>query len=151
MPRLRVEADGLSVRVVGPHLGAAGEARARPRHGPRALAAGLLLGLRWRLGRRRLLLRLAEDLLLGLPLEQLDELLGVDRLALEQDLRDPVHALAALGEEVLRGLVGLLDEAADLVVDLARDLVRVVGLRGELAAEEGLGAIVSEHPGAESL
>ena len=32
--------------------------------------------------------------------------------------------------------MGRLDDAADLVVDLARDLVGVVGLGRELAAEE---------------
>jgi hypothetical protein len=34
--------------------------------------------------------------------------------------------------------VGVLDDAPDLVVDLPRDLLRVVGLLGELAAEERL-------------
>jgi hypothetical protein len=35
-------------------------------------------------------------------------------------------------------VVGLLDDPADLVVDLARDLLRVVRLLRVLAAEEGL-------------
>ena len=47
--------------------------------------------------------------------------------------------------------MGGLDDAADLVVDLAGDLVRVVGLGGELAAEEGLAAVVAEDARAEAL
>src|SRR5262245_1110723 len=140
------------VRIVGPHLGrAAGKAGARARDRARALAAGLAL----RLGRR---LRLvgglfvgAEDLVLGLARQQLLELLGVDRLALEQDLRDLVETLAMLEQDVLRGLVRLLDDAPDLVVDLARDLVGVVGLGRELAAEERLRAVVAEDARAEPL
>ena len=97
------------------------------------------------------LVLVAEDLLRRTALEQLHELLGVDRLALEQEVRDPVEVLAVLGQQVLGGLVGLLDDAADLVVDLARDLVRVVGLGGELAAEEGQRAVVAEDAGAEAL
>ncbi|MDQ3849159.1 MAG: ATP-dependent zinc metalloprotease FtsH, partial [Actinomycetota bacterium] len=42
-----------------------------------------------------------------------------------------------------------LDDAADLVVDLARDLVGVVGLGAELAAEERLAVVVAEHARAE--
>ena len=83
------------------------------------------------------LLVAAEDLFLGLAGEQLDELLALDRLALEQDLRDVVELLAVLGEDVARRLVRLLDDAPDLVVDLAGDLVGVVGLGGELAARKG--------------
>ena len=47
--------------------------------------------------------------------------------------------------------MGVLDDAADLVVDLARDLVGVVGLGGELAAEERLAAVVAEDARAEAL
>src|SRR5262249_8576148 len=89
------------------------------------LAGGALLLDRRSLRRLRLLLVRA-DLVLGLALEQGDELLRLDRLALEQDLRDRVEVLAVLGEDVLGGLVSVLDDPADLVVDLAGDLVRVV-------------------------
>ena len=58
---------------------AAGVARARPRHRPRALALGPFR-LRRRLDRLRRLLLVDEDLVLGLAVEQGDELLGVDRL-----------------------------------------------------------------------
>ena len=73
----------------------------------------------------------------------------LDRLALDEDLGDRLELLAVLGEDVLRPLVRGLDDAADLVVDLARDLVGVVGLGGELAAEERLAVVVAEHARAE--
>ena len=44
-----------------------------------------------------------------------------------------------------------LDDAADLVVDLARDLVGVVRLGRELAAQERLAVVVAEHARAELL
>src|SRR5690242_13424747 len=107
-----------------------GEARPRPRRRPCALA---LRPLRLRLRLDRLVLVLVdEDLALGLAVEEGDELVGVDRLALEQDLGDPIEVLAAIGEEIFGRLVGGLDDAADLIVDLARDLVRIVGFGGEL-------------------
>ena len=116
--------------------------RARTRGGTR----------RWyRSARSRPRLRRIRRRLPRCAVEQGDELLGVDRLALEQDLRQRLEVVAALVEDVLGGLVGLLDDAADLVVDLAGDLVGVVGLGGELAAEERLTAVVSEHARAEAL
>ena len=60
-----------------------------------------------------------------------------------------LERLAVLGEDVLGPLVGGLDDAADLVVDLAGDLVGVVGLGGELAAEERLAVVVAEDARAE--
>src|SRR5919198_32847 len=62
-----------------------------------------------------------EDLPLGLALQQRDELLLLDRLALEEDLADRRQRLTVLTEDVLGALVGALDDPADLVVDLARD------------------------------
>src|SRR2546425_7557477 len=41
-------------------------------------------------------------------------------------------------------LVAVLDDAPDLVVDLARDLVRVVGLGAHLAAEERQVVVAAE-------
>src|SRR6478752_1432489 len=119
---------------------AASESRARTRSGTRALALSP-----FRLGRglgrfRRRLFLVDEDLLRRLAFEQGDELLGVDRLPLQQQLRNPLKLLAAFAQQALRGLVGALDDAADLVVDLARDLIRVVGLGAELTTEEGLAA-----------
>jgi glycosyltransferase involved in cell wall biosynthesis len=100
-------------------------------------------------GQRRLLG--AEHLLLRLAGEQLDELLALDRLAAKQDLGGQVELLAVLVQHGARQLVRLLDDAPDLVVDLARDLVRVVGLGRELASEEGLAVVVAEHARAELL
>src|SRR4051794_21552099 len=130
---------------------AAGEAGA----GARRWAGALALGAFGRRGGRsrlaRLLLLVGEDLLRRLAGEQGDELLGIDRLPLQQQLRDPLEILAALAEQALRALVGALDDAADLVIDLAGDLVGVVGLGAELATEEGLTAVVAEDAGAEAL
>ena len=122
---------------------ATGEPGPRPRVRPRALAGGTFR-LGRRLGRRRGLLVVDEDLLHRFTVEQGDELLRVDRLVLEQDLRDRVELCALVVEDVLGGLVGGLDDATDLVVDLTGDLVGVVGLGGELATEEGLAAMVAE-------
>ena len=60
-----------------------------------------------------------------LPDEQLDELLSLDGLALEQDLRGHVELVAAVLQHLAGGLVGVLHNAAGLVVDLTCDLVRV--------------------------
>jgi hypothetical protein len=92
--------------------------------------------------RRRLLG--PEDLLLGAAGEQGVELGLLDRLALDEDLGDRGQVLAVRGEDVPRLLVRGLDDAADLVVDLARDLVGVVRLGRELAAEERLTVVVAE-------
>src|SRR5688572_27608737 len=130
----------------------AGEAGARER--ARDVPAGAIGGrgqlraLRGPVGGRRVG---AEDLFLGLAGEQRLELLALDRLALEQQLGDVGERLAVLGEDVLGLLVGALDDAADLVVDLARDLVGVVGLGGELAPEERLPVVVAEYARAELL
>src|SRR5215208_2747685 len=108
---------------------AAGVPGSRPRDWPGALALGLFR-LRRRLGGGRGLL-LDEDVLRGGSFEQSGELLGVDRLPLEQDLGDVVELVVLVGEQVLGSLVGGLDDAADLIVDLTGDLVGVIGLRGE--------------------
>src|SRR5215211_5557089 len=142
------------VRVVRAHVrGATRQARAGPGHRPRTLAAGRLGGLGLGLVRDPGLLVLlgAEDLLLGGAIEELGELLRVDGLALQEDLRDRIERRTPLDQEVLGRLVRFLDDAADLVVDLAGDLVRVVRLRGELPSEEGLRAVVPEDAGTEAL
>mgnify|MGYP000915167492 CR=1 FL=1 len=74
----------------------------------------------------------------------------------EERVRDEVRGQAlervAVGHGLplsLGALVRGLHDAADLVVDLAGDLVRVVRLRRELAAEERLAVVVAEHARAE--
>src|SRR5262249_45030343 len=140
------------LRVVEPAVlrGAAGETRTRELALARlTLARDRARQLR-RLGRGKLLL-LAPDLELGLALEQRLELLGLDRLALEEQLADRLEVAPVLLEDVDRHLVGALDDPPDLVVDLTRDLVRVVRLGAELAAEERLPVVVAEHARPELL
>src|SRR3954468_150907 len=128
---------------------AAGQAGARER--ARGLAARALGSGLARDGRARRRSLGAEDLILGLAGEQALELLLLDRLALDEDLGDRAQLLAVLGEELLGALVRGLDDAADLVVDLARDLIGVVGLGRELAAQEGLAVVVAEDARTELL
>ena len=66
-------------------------------------------------------------------------------------MRDPVQLLHVLAEHCERELVRLLDHAADLVVDLAGDLLGVVGLGAVVAAEERLVVAAAEHARAELL
>src|SRR5436305_12064567 len=111
-------------------------------------------GLRGRLRRLGGLLGLvlgAEDGRRGLAGEQALELVGLDRLALEQDLRRGVEVRPVRAEDVARHLVRLLDNAADLAVDLARYVIRIVGLGAELAAQERLAMVVAEDTRAELL
>ena len=95
---------------------------------------------------------LAEDLFRGLALEQRLELLAVDRFVPSSSSSEIVVSCSRCSrEDVLGLLVRALDDAADLVVDLARDLVGVVRLGGELSAEERLAVIVAEHARTELL
>src|SRR5205085_3204368 len=107
--------------LVAAHLrGAARETR--PGERPRRFAFGPARG-RGRRGQLGLYLGfLGEHFLLVLAVEQREELLLLDRLALDEDLGDLFEVGAVFGEDVLRALVRGLDDAADLVVDLARDL-----------------------------
>src|SRR4051794_9750604 len=127
---------------------AAGQAGARQRtRAALALGGGLLDGER-RSARR---LVGTEDLLLGLAGEQRLELLLLDRLALDEDLGDDLERVLVVGEDVLGALVRALDDPPDLVVDLPGDLVGVVGLGRELAAQERLAVVVTEDARAEPL
>src|SRR4051794_5452717 len=114
-------------RLAEPRLG---RLEAGTRHGPRALALRLALLRRRQLGRLRddRLVR-AEHVALSLAVEQLEELVALDRLATQEDLRGVGELLAVLLEDRPRELVRLLDDAADLAVDLAGHVVGVVGLR----------------------
>src|SRR5256885_6534623 len=124
--------------------------RAGEREGPRArLALALRLLLRLRRGSGGLLL--GEDGRLVLACGEPLELIAVDRLALDEDLGDAVELLHVLAEHRERELVRLFDDAADLVVDLARDLLGVVGLSAIVAAEERLVVAVTEDARAELL
>src|SRR5680860_654086 len=99
---------------------------------------GVLVGLALELGGGAggLGVALGEDDVLGLAGQQADELVALDRLALEQDLGEQLQGVAVLGEDVAGALVGLLDDPADLGVDRARQVVGVVGLGVHVAPEE---------------
>ena len=56
-----------------------------------------------------------------------------------------MQLLHVLGEHLAGALVRLLDDAADLVVDLARDLLGVVRLGAHLAAEERHVVVAAEQ------
>src|SRR5262249_13326184 len=124
--------------------------RARQREGPRlrqlpALRLQLLLllgGLRVQLG---------EHGRLVLAREQALELILVDRLALDEDLRDPVQVVHVLAQHAQSELVPVLDDPAHLVVDLAGELLGVVRLVAHVAAEERQIAVPAEHAWAELL
>src|SRR5215211_3714403 len=131
--------------------GAAGEPRAgQLRRGRgRRLALGRLRRERRRHRHGRRLG--AKHLVLALAGQQLDELLALDRLAPQEDFGGRLELLPVLLEHRAGRLMRLLDDPADLVVDLPRDLVGVVGLGRELAPEEGLAVVVAEHARAELL
>ncbi len=122
---------------VGPGLRRA-TGQPRPWRDARGFALGPVRG-RGRAGQLGLgLLFHAEHLLLALAVEQRQELLLLDRLAFDEDLGDFLEVVPVLGQDVGGALVRGLDDAPDLVVDFAGDLVGVVGLGRELAAEEWL-------------
>src|SRR5579884_377904 len=138
---------------IPPELLSRSAGQTRPGQRARGLAPGTVRGGRGRrygnLGRRRSLG--AEDLLLGLSPQEGLELLLLDRLALDQDLGQLGQRRAVLGQDVLGLDVGRFDDPSDLVVNLASDLVRVIGLGAELAAQKRLAMIVAEDPGAQFL
>ncbi len=70
---------------------------------------------------------------------------------LDQEPRDRVQFADVVAEDGIGQLVGLLDHAADLVVDLAGNLLRIVGLGTDVAAQERLVVVVTEHARTELL
>src|SRR5688572_26953323 len=107
--------------------------------------------VRLRLGRLRLGGLLREDIFLGSALEQLQELILVDRLALDEDRRELVQLLQVLLEHLPRPDVRLLDDAADLAVDLAGYVLGVVRLVRHLAPQERHVLVPAEDAWAELL
>ena len=91
------------------------------------------------------------DFVFGNTVEQLEELAAVDRFTVEQNLREAMERIHVLHQHDACALVRLLNNAADLVVDLAGDLLRVVGLGTERTAEERVALIVAEGTRAELL
>src|SRR6266542_6451030 len=68
--------------------------------------------------------------------EECLELLALDRLLLDEERRQPVEDGALRGERLARTLVGVVDDLADLGIDLCSDLIGVVALLADLAAQE---------------
>jgi len=60
-----------------------------------------------------------EDGIFALAGEQAFELVLVDRLALDEDLRDPVQVVDVVEQHLAGDVVPFLDDPTDLVVDLA--------------------------------
>src|SRR3954471_22323145 len=90
------------IRLVGVQRAALGAGQAGPRERARRGGAGGALGARGQLGGggRRADLVGPEDVLLGLAGEQRFELGLLDRLALDEDLRDRLERVAVLVEDV---------------------------------------------------
>src|SRR3989454_5176928 len=68
--------------------------------------------------------------------QNLVQLFAVDRLDDLEPLDHRVHLRPRLGQNALGGLVAVIDDAADLLVDDRRNLLRIVALLTEVAAEE---------------
>src|SRR4051812_25127932 len=98
-------------------------------------AAGGRLGRRLRAARLRRTRRAARH--------DVADLLGVDRLPLEQRLRHHLDLVAVLLDQVARHAVLLVDDAADLAVDLLHGRFRHVLVRGHGAAEEHLALVLA--------
>src|SRR5207249_4551398 len=73
--------------------------------------------------------------------------LAVDRLHDLQTLHHGVHLPALPGEDRLRGLVAVVDDAANLLVDEGGHLFRIVALLAEVAAEEDKLLLVAHRHG----
>lgn len=118
------------------------EGRFRHRLGPRLAAFDrqLTRSLDWRLVGRDTTTEVVEHRQTR-PLLHLTEdgfqLLAVQRLLLQEFTGQDVEDIAVLGEDRPRLGVGGLNQLADLVVDVAGDLVAVVRLGAHRAAQEG--------------
>src|SRR3990170_7640593 len=124
---LGVELDGGLTAVGEAGLADLWRGRLRLSGGPGLLdLRRLFLGL-IRLGRREL----ADG-----RLEQARQVIALDRLHFFDAGDHLFELVAVLGEDLLGGVVGLVDDAADLLVDLLGDLLAVVALLGDLAAEK---------------
>src|SRR5919106_470130 len=77
-------------------------------------------------------------------LEQPHQVVLLDGLVLDQSGRDPVERVPFALEDIEGPVVRLVDQPADLGVDLEGHLVRVVGLGGEVPAEEHLTLALAE-------
>src|SRR5690606_3354152 len=69
-------------------------------------------------------------------INQLFDLLQIQRLFLQQRLRDQVHFILVLLQDLATLLVALVDHALHLLIDLVGDLIGVILLMSQVAAEE---------------
>src|SRR5215213_5036614 len=83
--------------------------------------------------------------------EDLGQLLLADGLLLHQRLDHGVGHVAVGGQDLLGLGVGLVDETPHLLVDLEGDLLGVVLLVAEVAAQEDVLLLGAEHQGAEAV
>src|SRR5215216_8001246 len=83
--------------------------------------------------------------------EDLGQLLLADRLLLHQRLDHGVGHVAVGGQDLLGLGMGLVDEAPHLLVDLEGDLLGVVLLVAEVAAQEHVLLLGAQHQGAEAV
>src|SRR5579872_1988353 len=83
--------------------------------------------------------------------EDLVELFAVDRLDDLQPLDHRIHLASLLGQDAPCGLVAVVDDAADLLVDDGGHLLGVVPLLAEVAAEEDELLFVAHRDRAELL
>ncbi|CDN45514.1 hypothetical protein BN871_HV_00060 [Paenibacillus sp. P22] len=81
---------------------------------------------------------------LGAGLDQVADLLQVERLETKQRLSDQMHFLALLGKQLLRAVVALVDEVLHLLVDLVSNLVGVVLLMADIPSKEYLALRAAE-------
>ena len=85
----------------------------------------------------------ARDVVHGVLLDQALQVIGVYGLVLDQLGGELVQQLTITNQYVLGGVVGLIDDPADLLVYLEGDLIRVVRLVVEVAAHENLPLLVA--------
>ena len=69
------------------------------------------------------------------------ELIAVHRFVLEQILGNELQLVGVLGEYLLCRFKRLVHYAMHLCVDLRRGLLRIIGLRGKISAEEYIVAV----------
>jgi hypothetical protein len=73
-----------------------------------------------------------------LAFDEHPDFFSIDGFALEQGRCDAMHRLLVGFENGMRGLVSLVDQAANFEIDLAGCFLREVAVLSDLAAEEDL-------------
>src|SRR5581483_6423962 len=129
--------------------GAATPGESGPRLGLRQLPLVGLFAAARRRGRFRQAGRLGRELLV--LAEQPRHIVALDRLVLDQLAGHAVQDVPIFGDDAVRDFLGALDQPPNLVVDLLGDLLRVVALLGDLAAEENELLLAAERARAEPL